>query len=157
MLVLVAACFFVCVCVCVCVCVMFRPHSLSFTHTRTHIHSLPSRFSGQDILLPSRILFHSQGTTYSPTLCTSYRTLRSPQPFSLSLQGDTYVRYQSFADENELEKALCKMVPVKIDIGAIYSAKVCDYSCLCTDGAAVLSASTSRSCSICSAQRQERN
>ncbi|XP_041036427.1 DNA primase small subunit [Carcharodon carcharias] len=43
--------------------------------------------------------------------------------FSFTLKDDIYVRYLSFNNQNELEKEIQKMVPYKIDIGAVYSNK----------------------------------
>lgn len=42
--------------------------------------------------------------------------------FSFTLPGDIYLRYQSFRDEKALRGALISKVPIKIDIGAVFSA-----------------------------------
>ena len=44
--------------------------------------------------------------------------------FSFTLEGDIYVRYQSFKDQKEMEQEIRKRTPHKIDIGAVFSAKV---------------------------------
>ena len=43
--------------------------------------------------------------------------------FSFTLKDDVYVRYQSFADQQELEKEILKRNPYKIDIGAVFTYK----------------------------------
>lgn len=48
----------------------------------------------------------------------------SQREFSFTLENDVYRRYLSFANHVEFEKELIKMCPEKIDIGAVYSAKV---------------------------------
>ena len=48
----------------------------------------------------------------------------SHREFSFTLEDDVYVRYQSFANRESLEEGIRKANPYKIDIGAIFSAKV---------------------------------
>jgi len=49
--------------------------------------------------------------------------------FSFTIEGDIYLRYQSFQDRKEFEEALKTQNPHKIDIGAIYNIKVCAFDC----------------------------
>ena len=48
----------------------------------------------------------------------------SHREFSFTLQDDVYLRYQSFNSQEELEEGVRKHTPYKIDIGAIFTAKV---------------------------------
>lgn len=48
----------------------------------------------------------------------------SHREFSFTLEGDVYVRYQSFESRDALEEGIRKAMPYKIDIGAIFSVKV---------------------------------
>ncbi|KAJ3293519.1 hypothetical protein HK104_004391 [Borealophlyctis nickersoniae] len=43
--------------------------------------------------------------------------------FSFTLASETYIRFQSFKDGDELKNEILRMCPVKVDIGAVYNAK----------------------------------
>ena len=49
----------------------------------------------------------------------------SLREFSFTLEGDVYLRYQSFDSQAALEEGIKKHQPYKIDIGAIFSVRVC--------------------------------
>lgn len=44
--------------------------------------------------------------------------------FSFTLEHDIYVRFQSFNNANEMEKAIKEKCPFKIDIGPVYNVDV---------------------------------
>lgn len=48
--------------------------------------------------------------------------------FSFTFSNGSYLRFQSFEDSEQLQSFLIKNTPVKIDLGAIYSAKVLPFS-----------------------------
>ena len=52
------------------------------------------------------------------------KTYFTHREFSFTLKDDVYIRYQSFADQSEMEKEIQKRCPYKIDIGAIFSHRV---------------------------------
>ena len=54
------------------------------------------------------------------------KTYFPQREFSFTLKDDVYLRYQSFSDQQELEKEIQKRCPYKIDIGAIFSHRVSD-------------------------------
>ncbi|KAF8606988.1 prim-pol domain-containing protein [Ceratobasidium sp. AG-I] len=43
--------------------------------------------------------------------------------FALTLQGDVYLRYNSFANAEEMKKEICRYNPTRFEIGPIYSAR----------------------------------
>ena len=53
------------------------------------------------------------------------KTYFTHREFSFTLKDDIYIRYLSFANLEEFEKELQKRCPYKIDIGAVFSHRVC--------------------------------
>ncbi|XP_076458358.1 DNA primase small subunit-like [Babylonia areolata] len=49
------------------------------------------------------------------------KTYFTNREFSFTLKDDVYLRYQSFTDQQDLEKEIQKRCPYKIDIGAVFS------------------------------------
>jgi hypothetical protein len=44
--------------------------------------------------------------------------------FAFTLAGDIYLRYNSFANSDEMKKEVLRLNPSRFEIGAIYSARV---------------------------------
>ncbi|XP_071943407.1 DNA primase small subunit-like [Antedon mediterranea] len=55
------------------------------------------------------------------------KTYFSHREFSFTLKDDIYIRYQSFSNEQELEKEILRCCPHKIDIGAVYTHRPKDH------------------------------
>jgi DNA primase small subunit len=41
--------------------------------------------------------------------------------FSFTLASDTYIRFRSFTNDQDLKTEIVRLAPVKIDIGAVYN------------------------------------
>lgn len=55
------------------------------------------------------------------------KTYFNHREFSFTLKDDVYIRYQSFSDQQELEKEIQRRCPYKIDIGAVFSHRPKDH------------------------------
>jgi DNA primase small subunit len=44
--------------------------------------------------------------------------------FAFTLQGDIYLRYNSFNNADEMKKEVIRLNPSRFEIGAVYSARV---------------------------------
>ncbi|KAL8591935.1 hypothetical protein ACOMHN_039988 [Nucella lapillus] len=55
------------------------------------------------------------------------KTYFTNREFSFTLKDDVYLRYQSFTDQQDMEKEIQKKCPYKIDIGAVFSHKPKDH------------------------------
>ena len=69
-------------------------------------------------LYPFKSIFHWLNHEPAPT------RLFVNREFAFTLQGDVYLRYNSFANADELKKQVCTLNPTRFEIGPIYSARV---------------------------------
>lgn len=72
-------------------------------------------------LYPFKSIFGWLNHEHEPKVLFTHRE------FALTLQGDVYLRYQSFANAEELKKQVCEMNPTRFEIGPVYSARVCPF------------------------------
>ncbi|KAI0355832.1 prim-pol domain-containing protein [Trametes cingulata] len=68
-------------------------------------------------LYPFKSLFTWLNHEHAPTKLFTHRE------FAFTLQGDVYLRYNSFANADELKKQVCTLNPTRFEIGPVYSAR----------------------------------
>ncbi|PSR80618.1 hypothetical protein PHLCEN_2v6687 [Hermanssonia centrifuga] len=68
-------------------------------------------------LYPFKSVFNWLNHEHTPT------KLFTQREFAFTLQGDVYLRYQSFLSVEELKKQVCTMNPTRFEIGPMYSAR----------------------------------
>jgi DNA primase small subunit len=69
-------------------------------------------------LYPFKPLFNWLNHSHAPSKLFTHRE------FAFTLQGDVYLRYNSFATAEDLKKQICTLNPTRFEIGPIYSARV---------------------------------
>ena len=69
-------------------------------------------------LYPFKSIFAWLNHEHAPTKLFTHRE------FAFTLQGDVYLRYNSFANADELKKQVCTLNPTRFEIGPVYSARV---------------------------------
>ncbi|KAL1948892.1 hypothetical protein VTO73DRAFT_10698 [Trametes versicolor] len=68
-------------------------------------------------LYPFKSLFTWLNHEHAPSKLFTHRE------FAFTLQGDVYLRYNSFANAEELKKQVCSLNPTRFEIGPVYSAR----------------------------------
>ncbi|KAI0331725.1 prim-pol domain-containing protein [Cubamyces sp. BRFM 1775] len=68
-------------------------------------------------LYPFKSIFAWLNHEHVPTKLFTHRE------FAFTLQGDVYLRYNSFANADELKKQVCTLNPTRFEIGPVYSAR----------------------------------
>lgn len=69
-------------------------------------------------LYPFKSIFTWLNHEHVPTKLFTHRE------FAFTLQGDVYLRYNSFSNAEELKKQVCTLNPTRFEIGPVYSARV---------------------------------
>jgi DNA primase small subunit len=52
------------------------------------------------------------------------KDLFTHREFAFTIQGDVYLRYNCFANADELKKQVCALNPTRFEIGPMYSSRV---------------------------------
>ncbi|PPQ70526.1 hypothetical protein CVT26_013984 [Gymnopilus dilepis] len=68
-------------------------------------------------LYPFKSIFHWLNHEHAPT------RLFTQREFAFTLQGDVYLRYNSFSNVDELKNQVCHLNPTRFEIGPVYSAR----------------------------------
>ncbi|OSD05138.1 prim-pol domain-containing protein [Trametes coccinea BRFM310] len=68
-------------------------------------------------LYPFKSIFTWLNHEHAPTKLFTHRE------FAFTLQGDVYLRYNSFLNAEELKKQVCSLNPTRFEIGPVYSAR----------------------------------
>jgi DNA primase small subunit len=71
-------------------------------------------------LYPFKSIFQWLNHEHSPTQLFTHRE------FSFTLEGDVYLRYNSFNNAEDLKKQVCSLNPTRFEIGPVYSVRVSD-------------------------------
>jgi DNA primase small subunit len=69
-------------------------------------------------LYPFKSIFHWLNHEHTPSPLFTHRE------FAFTLQGDVYLRYNSFNAPEDLKKQVCSLNPTRFEIGPVYSARV---------------------------------
>lgn len=68
-------------------------------------------------IYPFKSIFHWLNHEHTPTRLFTHRE------FAFTLQGDVYLRYNSFNTAEDLKKQVCALNPTRFEIGPVYSAR----------------------------------
>lgn len=76
-------------------------------------------------LYPFKSIFNWLNHEHTPTRLFTHRE------FAFTLQGDVYLRYNSFNSAEELKKQVCALNPTRFEIGPVYTARVSPHEIRC--------------------------